>query len=244
MEYGGPGTTAEVFTGGNALAVVRPANAKTTNNGLYSPTAFLASAEKLFADKKVHYVFSILNEKDIDASPNIQVVYGFGAIDKYKSAVGYTGLKSVNIFRDVVENNENYENETILTKTIPELRKSTKFIPIYKYLRAVGITSHETFNQNSLGLNIELLKQNDFCAYKSFSDEDKRKNLQQAIECYKDSVWKAFALIPYLTIQDDEVEPLREFISEHFNDLLIVKSKYSTWFKKLICFYDWRKYGW
>lgn len=199
--------------------------------------------EIVYSEKPEKKLYAI-PEKDIDAAPNIQVVYGFGAIDKYKSAVGYTGLKSVNIFRDIVENNENYENETILTKTIPELRKSTKFIPIYKYLKAVGLTSDETFKQNSLGLNLELLKQDDFCAYKSFSDEDKKKNLQQAIECYKDSVWKACALIPYLTIQENEVESLREFIAAHFNDFLIVKNSYSTYFKKLICFYDWRKYGW
>ena len=49
-------------------------------------TAFLASAEKLFADKKVHYVFSILNEKDIDASCEI--------ISKAKGDITVTSVPS------------------------------------------------------------------------------------------------------------------------------------------------------
>lgn len=185
----------------------------------------------------------VLPEKVIDASPEIQMVYGFGAIDKFKSAVGYTGLKAINIFRDIIENNGNYENETILTKTIPELHKSSKFIPIYKYLRAVGINSENTYSNNSLGINAILKRQIDFCAYK-FDDDEKRKNLQEVIDYYKDNIWKACALIPYLTIKDDELETLRLFISKEFDNFLVVKNNHATYFKKLICFYDWRKYGW
>lgn len=43
---------------------------------------------------------------------------------------------------------------------------------------------------------------------------------------------------------DDELEQLRIFISEEFNKFLVVKNSHATLFKKLICFYDWRLYGW
>lgn len=201
--------------------------------------------EIVFSEKPEKQLYT-LPGKDIDITPNIQVVYGFGAIDKYKSAVGYTGLKAVNIFRDIIENNGNYENEIILTRTIPELRKSSRFIPCYKYLRTVGIVSDDTYKNNKLGVNFSLNKKDDFCSYSSFRENEKRKNINAVIEDYANVVWKACALIPYLDIKNEELEILHKFISDNFNNFLVVKRKpdYSTIFKKLICFYDWRKYGW
>lgn len=201
--------------------------------------------EIVYSEKPEKQLYA-LPGKDIDITPNIQVVYGFGAIDKYKSAVGYTGLDAISIFRDVIENNGNYESEMILTKTIPRLCKGAqKFIPYYKYLRAIGITSDETFKNNKLGLNLTLNKRDDFCFYK-FAYEEKQKNLQKAISDYDTTLWKACALIPYLNIKEEELESLRQFIADNFNNFLIVKNgpDYSTYFKKLVCFYDWRKYGW
>lgn len=200
--------------------------------------------EIVFSEKPEKQLYA-LPGKDIDVTPNIQVVYGFGAIDKYKSAVGYTGLKAINLFRDIVDNNGNYEHEIILTKTIPELRKNTKFIPCYKYLKAVGIISDETYNNNKLGVNFPLNKKEDFYFY-SFREDEKKKTINEAIEDYADAIWKVCALIPYLDIKDEEFEILHDFISKNFNDFLVLKKKpdYSTYFKKLICFYDWRKYGW
>lgn len=212
------------------------------------PTHLLRLYKKQFYEivysEKPEKKLYVLPGKEIDASPDIQMVYGFGAIEKFKSAVGYTGLKAINVFRDVIENNGNFDNETILTKTIPELHKNSKFIPIYKYLRGVGIDSNSTYNNNSLGINTVLLRQEDFCSYR-FDDEEKKKSIQEALDTYKDdATWKACALIPYLKIEDDELEQLRIFISEEFNKFLVVKNNHATLFKKLICFYDWRKYGW
>jgi hypothetical protein len=68
--------------------------------------------------------------------------------------------------------------------------------------------------------------------------------LAEVIEKYKDVVWKAVALIPYLEIEDYEMDALRDFIKVNFNDFLVKKNSYSTYMRKLICFYDWKKYGW
>lgn len=42
------------------------------------------------------------HQKKIDGDKNIQVVYGFGAIGQFRSAVGYRGIKSVELLRDVL----------------------------------------------------------------------------------------------------------------------------------------------
>ena len=189
----------------------------------------------------------VLPDQEIEKSKDIQFVCGFGTISKYQSAVGYTGLMAVDIFRDIVFDDGNYDSETILTKTIPGLKKSTPYIPVYKYLRAIGIDNYRDFKENYLVANLELLQQGNFCKYK-FNEDEKQFDLTKAIERYSEPscVWKACALIPYLSLQDTELQVLMGFIKDNFDSFLASgeTNKYSTYFRKLICFYDWRKYAW
>ena len=202
--------------------------------------------EIIYSEKPEKKLY-VLPEKEIEANKDIQFVCGFGTIAKYQSAVGYTGLKARDIFRDIVFENGNYESETLLTKTIPELRKGTRYIPIYKYLRAVGINSEDDYKNNQLGLNMSLLRQPDFCAY-NFDEGKKKLSLDNALRSYPEATWKTCALIPYLSLDDEDLPKLQHFIEENFNNFLISGNKkskqYSTYFKKLICFYDWSKYAW
>lgn len=95
-----------------------------------------------------------------------------------------------------------------------------------------------------MGLNYNLRKGADFPGYK-FAEKEKTRSLNNVIEKYtgKD-VRKAVALIPYININEEDLDILRDFIERKFNDFLINKNNYSTYMRKLICFYDWKKYGW
>ena len=188
-----------------------------------------------------------LPDTKIDGNPDIQVVYGFGAISKFQSAVGYTGIKAINLLKDVIEDTYNYDALQIVTQTIPELSRTSPkaFIPIYKYFSALGIHSNEEYSRNQLGLSLSLRILEDFQAYKSFSNSDKRKRLQDVIDEFTgQETWKAIALIPYLNIDGSDLEILRNYIARHLNDFLIKWNNHSTFMRKLICFYDWKKYGW
>ncbi len=93
-------------------------------------------------------------------------------------------------------------------------------------------------------MNYTLRKGCDFQSY-SFSEDEKTCSLQEVIEKYSGKdVWKAVALIPYLNIKEEELPILGNFINKNFNDFLIKHNNYSTYMRKLICFYDWKKYGW
>ena len=79
--------------------------------------------------------------------------------------------------------------------------------------------------------------------------EEKSWSLTTALQTYSGTKWKAFALIPYLkSLSDSDLQTLKKFMEDNFNDFLVSGNKaqkqYSTYFKKLICFYDWKKYGW
>lgn len=190
-------------------------------------------------ERKLH----VLSDRTVDANPEIQVVYGFGAIDKFQSAVGYTGLKPIDLYKDVIEDNGKYNATQILTKSIPELfKRGTIYLPVYKYLKNIGINGDDDYNRNSLGINFKLRHQSDF---QSYSFVDKSKDLEQVIKEYTGKlVWKAVVTIPWLNISDDKLPILADFINVNMTDFLVKKNSHATDFRKLVCFYDWRKYGW
>lgn len=188
----------------------------------------------------------VLPSERIDGDKNIQVVYGFGAIGQFRSAVGYRGIKPVELLRDVLSEKQEWNAEQVLTDAYPQLTKTSPkaFLPIYKYLSQVDINSDESYKGNKLGINYTLRKDSEFQSY-SFPDDEKKLSLEEVLAKYKGrEVWKAVALIPYIEIDEDDFGNLREFIEKNFNDFLIKHSNYSTYMRKLICFYDWKKYGW
>lgn len=188
----------------------------------------------------------VLPSEKIDEDKRIQVVYGFGAIRQFRSAVGYRGIRGIELLRDVLIDKKEWNAEQVLTETYPQLTKSSPkaFLPIYKYLAQVGINSDDSYKRNKLGINLHLRKLKDFQSY-SFPESDKSLTLQDVIDKYKGAeLWKAIALIPYLDITADELPLLCSFIEKNFNDFLIKKNFHSTYMRKLICFYDWKRYGW
>lgn len=192
----------------------------------------------------------VLPEKDIENNKDIQFVCGFGTIAKYQSAVGYVGLTATDIFRDILSEQSKYESETVLTKTMPKLRKgNTKFLPIYRYIQSLGINNNEQYSNNPLGINIPLLKLDDFRTYKFFSNEEKGYDIHTAINSFQNAKWKTMALIPFLSIDEEDLNVLKQYLISNFNDILVVNSKTvggntKSYFKRLICFYDWKRFGW
>lgn len=194
-------------------------------------------------DKKLY----VLPGNQIDKSKDIEVVYGFGAINQFRSAVGYRGIKAVELFRDVLNDDRKWDPEQVLTGTVAELTKSSPkaFLPIYKYLSQLGINDDEEYKRNKLGVNYTLRKGADFQSYSFFTEQEKHLALNKLLDNNNGMpIWKIIALIPYLCIDEKDLPMLRNFIDKYFSDFLIKKNNYSTHMRKLICFYDWKKFGW
>lgn len=200
--------------------------------------------EIIVSDKPEKQLY-VLPENKIDTNNKIQVVYGFGAVSMFNSAIGYVSIKAVDLLEDIIDDKQ-LDASQVLTKSVPNIRKGGQkiFLPIYKYLANIGIKSKRDYDGNQLGINIPLLSLHDFRSYKSCSEGDKCLSLRDAIKKYDSIPWKAIVLIPYLNVRDEDLEDLRIFIKRHFYDFLVKKNSYSTYMRKLICFYDWRLYGW
>lgn len=214
------------------------------------PANVLREYKKQFFDivqsEKPEKQIYVLPSTEVDKDKTIQVVYGFGAINQFRSAVGYRGIKAVELLKDVLSDNTDLNAEQVLTAAYPQLTKTSPkaFIPIYKYLSQVGINSNDNYRGNKLGVNYALRKGKDFQFY-NFPDEEKTCSLQEVIDKYcGEDVWKAVALIPYLDINEEDLPNLCNFIEKNFSDFLYKRNGHTTFMRRLICFYDWKKYGW
>lgn len=200
----------------------------------------------VYSEKPEKQIYAI-EAKDIDNNKDVEFVCGFGAIRKYMSNVGYIGLTANEIYKDAVSDENTYDSEKVLLEVLPRLRKrSIKYLPCYKYLNQLGIVSCDTLRNNSYGINLDLCDVSDFQKYSFFTDEEKEKSLQQIELDYKEKQrWRAFALIPYIDYEKIDLTELQGFILRNLDFLLSaqISGAKKTYFRKLVCFYDWCKYG-
>lgn len=185
----------------------------------------------------------VVRENDLDVCADIEFVCGYGVINQFHSAVGYTGIKAPDIFRDMLEIDNRYDPSSILTKTLPNLQGN---VPMYRYLRAIGIESDDTYHRNSLGINRKLKKGNDFKGYyktqESANEIINGRSLPELLsQLDKD---KAICVIPYMDVSAIDLDVLRDFLYENLNNYLVRKNNYSSHYRKLACLYDWLKFGW
>jgi hypothetical protein len=207
---------------------------------------------RMYKEQFYHIVYSekpekqlcVLNENEIERNKDIEFVVGFGALEKYNSAVGYTGLSSLDILRDVLENKSHYNAQQIMIKTIPKLSKNTKNVPYYKYLKEIGFNSDEEFKENKLGLNQDLKKGDFFTTKYSLPHNLNKKTVEEIIN--ENEAWKAAIFIPHMkNIKKEDLDKIQTLCKENLDYFIKKKTpNYSTHFRKLICFYDWKKYGW
>lgn len=187
----------------------------------------------------------VVDDKDLERRKDIEYVCGFGAINKYNNATGYVGLKAYDLFKDLLSpSDENkYDACQILTKTIPNLQGC---IPIYKYLRNVGINDEASYNNNKIGVNTILKKGNDFKRYyKSQELAETFINDRTIAQIISDEdIDKVIFTIPYMNFSDDELNTLRAFLIGNLQNYLVLGNNYSSYYRKAACFYDWKKYGW
>nr|DAT44631.1 MAG TPA: SIR2 family protein [Caudoviricetes sp.] len=198
----------------------------------------------VYAEKPEKQLY-VIDEKDIDYNKDIQFVVGFGAIQKYNSAVGYVGMSAANLFSDLILEDKKYDPISILTKTRPNL---SGLLPQYKYLNQIGITSEEEYTQNKLGLNGPLNSLTSFQVnqYKNQAEhETKGKSIEDIVK--NTDPKKVCVFIPYMQITEPDLPHILDFLKKNFHDFMIKKtygSSYTSHYRKLACLYDWLKYGW
>lgn len=189
---------------------------------------------------------------DIDSindDTKIEYAIGVGIASKMLSTQGYKAIETIDIIEDILNDNKNFEANLLIENTFPQIAKGNSFIPFYKYLRNEKLIT-KTGSLNTLGISkckdkfvIKLNPPSCFLPPKSYLNKqvEIRRNHRDV-----NSIIKAFDAshslnyIPLLDLKNIDQLQLLKFLRICLKDDTLKKS---TGFRKLVCLYDYLKYG-
>lgn len=211
---------------------------------LYALTTTLDSSEKL----KVVDIDKLTDRDEIEFVVGIDLrVQEKGTI----ASRGYSSLGYDDIAKDILHNNQNLEANEILSQTIPELAKKSKYIPVFKYLRECGISSKAQYEESIYNnedirkifdTNLSEFKSKNYAA--TFANI-KNKTMSGLIKACEEDPFKIAFLIPFLETSKIKIDELKKFLVD--NEGVFTSEKNSnkrTPFRKLLAYYDRLTCGW
>jgi len=185
-------------------------------------------------DKKI----AVIDYDQVQNKDDIEIVFGLGVIGKV-GETGYKGIVSGDVFEDLVFNNQNFDARKLIDTTIALLPTQTKFVPIFKYLKNIGIHTKAEYEKSGLSLDrLAIRKAEDFAT----------ANMPQTLK-YAKTPFPEFlktateseicSMTPLLPNIDTNV--LGEYLRENYTHLISCNNKYH--FRRLMAYYDWMMYG-
>lgn len=197
-------------------------------------------------EKKIY----VVDIDEVEKHEDVEFVVGVGVAAAKKKEeevglVGYTQIKNLDLFEDLLRGNKHYDANSILDNVIPNAGKQSPNIPVFKYLKEKGIECYDDYQRSSLKLDKWVLRHDKSyqCSgyLRSYVRKFKGKDTQYIIEhCTPES---AAIYIPFLW-DKIELNVVGEFLIENIEKINPDNSSYATYFKKLACLYDRLKYGW
>ncbi|VTP16590.1 hypothetical protein PUATCC27989T_04565 [Phytobacter ursingii] len=181
---------------------------------------------------------AVIDYDKIKDKDDIEIVFGLGVIGK----VGETGYRSItlkDIFDDAVFENKDFSPEKILNITVKQLGYKCQYIPIFKYLNEMAISTKEIYAQANL--EIDSYVNRDFpYIFASGTKKSFEKYQHLTFEDFKEQASEnAFlTLTPYH--ENIDIDILEKYIKYNYEILMSSNKKY--FFRKLICLLDWLKY--
>jgi len=188
---------------------------------------------------------AVVDIDHIENKDDIEFVVGIGVTDVVAD-VGYHAITSLDLFRDLLQDESAYDARSILTSTIPQIGKSSTYIPVYRYLREVGVDSTEKLNE--AGYNVDRHLQPDWKKYASTNYRSAFENSQKSKSCQEivdgNTPEKAAIFLSFVGSETFDRSVVKEFLLSNTFNFDNSVSNYSTYFRKLACRYDYEQYGW
>ncbi|WP_374324958.1 SIR2 family protein [Aquipseudomonas alcaligenes] len=183
---------------------------------------------------------------EIENKEDVEFLVGVGltSIETTDIAkVGYDAIEVRDLISDALHENRNYDPEQVLRSAIPRAGRNTPYVPVYKYLRALGITDEESYKKSGLDLDKWAKYDRSKLRVKAFSSafaKHQEHTMTEIIQsCTPES---AATLIPFLSPEKINLNELRAFLTN--NEDKLENNNYASYFKKLVSLYDQLKWGW
>lgn len=191
----------------------------------------------------------VLDIDQIDSAQDVEFLVGVGVAKREEdslSSIGYSSIKVIDLITDLLHDSQDYDADKILKDVVPTESKSTPNIPVFKYLRRLGIDSQESYEKSEYELDKMVNRDIKSLGLKQYT----RAFFRNYRHCSMDEIIarctpeNASAYIPLLPIEKVDIELLYQFLLANEKKLDYAESSYASNFRKLAYLYDRLKWGW
>lgn len=184
-----------------------------------------------------------------EEATDVEFVIGVGVANTFAKQ-GLLGIGIEDIIEDVLFNNRHIPVEEFINTALPKLLRGRVSIPLYKYFRALELIDDRGLlkKKNSSNSNINNYfqdKKEDFY-FPAPCYAKKKNNIRTQYKALTDLLndddiddVHCFYYIPLLEREKIDLKVLREYLVGCYKRNYIK----NTYFKKLVCYYDYLKYG-
>ncbi|MDZ4087572.1 MAG: SIR2 family protein [Tabrizicola sp.] len=203
---------------------------------------------------------AVIDIDELDASEEVEFVVGVGVAqaqsekkeklaekgEKALAESGYQGINLSDIYTDFAKEKSLFDSEKLLKLAFPIFcRSSTTYIPVFRYLRDVGINTAQELKDSkytSARVVCEKIAKKSYAlpSYKKPYDKYWAGKTTAEIIAGADQA-KVAAFIPHQSPENVDLKALRDFILAHKPEDFI--DPYSSFYRKLCSFYDRLAYG-
>ena len=185
----------------------------------------------------------------IDRKEDVEFLVGVGVASSQESTVagiGYATIEAMDLIVDVLHEKDCYDARKIVDNVVRRAGKNTQNVPVFKYLRQVGIDSADAYKASGLALDKWVKRDLKDFRVKMYSAPFFRKHRHQSMRDVIDGCTpeNASAYIPFFSRDKIDLDLLRQFLIANEEKLDYSNSSYASNFRKLAALYDKLKWGW
>lgn len=203
---------------------------------------------------------AVVDIDELDDIADIEFVVGIGVAAEHqnkqdKIAIegeqllaenGYVGIRSADLFSDILQEQSRYDPDSLLTFAFPTFAKSNAtFVPVYRYLREVGITNAQELAESKYQAAACIVQKQESRGYKVASYRnayDGKWADKTTVEIISGLEAEKVALyLPFQNRDSIDRAALKEFLVAQVKN--VFRDPYQSFFRKLVCYYDWLEYG-
>ncbi|MBF6650713.1 SIR2 family protein [Methylobacter sp. BlB1] len=186
----------------------------------------------------------------IDRKEDIEFLVGVGVVSQAQenmiSEIGYATIETKDLILDLLHGNSSYDSHMIVNNVLKRAARYTKNVPVFKYLRDIGIVDNESYEKSGIELDKivkrELREFHGKSYTRTFYKNYRHLTMEEIIEaCTPEN---ASAYIPFISKEKIDLDLLHNFLVTNQEKMDYKSSSYASNFRKLAVLYDKLKFGW
>ena len=203
---------------------------------------------ELVQSSKPEEKICVVDIDEIESKEDVEFLVGVGVAHQElgPSKIGYASIGVPDLLIDLLHENKNYDAKQVIKHVAPRACKNSPNVPVFYYLRQLGVNSQEQYSSGDFELDKVVLR--DMNAFrtetyrKPYFRNYRRMTMTEILDsCTPEN---AAAYIPFLAKDKIDLKLLRDFLVENEHKFDYEASNYASSFKKLAALYDRLKWGW